>query len=47
MAHWTAVDGLPWDLDAVTLDGHTHMSTPPASFRQGMAWLFGIDASAE
>ena len=38
--HWTAVENIPWDLRAVTLEGHTHFSTPPASFRQGLRWLF-------
>ena len=30
----------PWNLHVEPLDGHTHMSAPPASFRAGMRWLF-------
>jgi predicted alpha/beta superfamily hydrolase len=40
IAHWSAVQNKPWDFRAVSLEGHTHMSAPPASFRQGMHWLF-------
>ena len=32
-----------WQLKTMSLDGHTHMSAPPASFRQGMTWLFSKD----
>ncbi len=38
--HWTAIDDKPWQLETVTLDGHTHLSAPPMSFREGMKWLF-------
>lgn len=38
--HWTSKDELPWALKAVTLDTHTHFSAPPASFRQGLKWVF-------
>jgi predicted alpha/beta superfamily hydrolase len=38
--HWSAVKATPWDLKTVDLEGHSHMSAPPASFRQGMRWLF-------
>lgn len=41
--HWTSVEELPWKLETTTLDGHSHMSAPPASFRQGMRWLFSSD----
>ena len=41
--HWSKSDDNPWKLKTMTLEGHTHMSAPPASFRQGMAWLFGKD----
>lgn len=41
--HWDGRAGLPWDLKTVDLDGHSHMSAPPASFRQGMMWLFAGD----
>lgn len=37
---WTSVDETPWDLKTVSLPGHSHFSAPPASFRQGMIWLF-------
>jgi len=29
-----------WQLKAVDLEGHSHMSAPPAAFRQGLRWLF-------
>ncbi len=38
--HWTHVEPKPWHLRVETLDGHTHMSAPPASFRRGIRWLF-------
>jgi hypothetical protein len=38
--HWSARDDKPWQLKTVDLDGHSHMSAPPASFRQGLIWLF-------
>ncbi|NCF15916.1 MAG: alpha/beta hydrolase [Gammaproteobacteria bacterium] len=41
--HWSNVDDKPWQLKTMTLDGHSHMSAPPASFRQGMSWLFSKD----
>ena len=28
---------------AMDLEGHSHMSAPPAAFREGMRWLFGPD----
>ena len=40
--HWTAMEETPWDLQAVTLDTHTHFSAPPASFRQGLKWVFEL-----
>ena len=40
--HWTAKKNVPWDLQAVTLDTHTHFSAPPASFRQGLKWIFEL-----
>jgi len=40
MRHWTRQPDLPWGLRTVTLDGHSHMSAPPAAFREGMRWLF-------
>jgi len=41
--HWSGRDDNPWLLRTMHLDGHTHMSAPPASFRQGMRWLFSPD----
>ena len=38
--HWTGQEDLPWTLKTIDLEGHSHMSAPPASFRQGMRWLF-------
>jgi predicted alpha/beta superfamily hydrolase len=38
--HWTNRDDKPWRLEARTLDGHSHFSAPPASFRDGLRWLF-------
>ncbi|MDH3983080.1 MAG: alpha/beta hydrolase-fold protein [Gammaproteobacteria bacterium] len=38
--HWSSKDNVPWQLETMTLDGHSHMSAPPASFRLGMRWLF-------
>lgn len=38
--HWSNVDDKPWLLRTMTLDGHTHLSAPPASYRAGMTWLF-------
>lgn len=40
MAHWSGADNKPWAFKAVDLEGHSHMSAPPASFRMGMYWLF-------
>ena len=39
--HWSAREDKPWRLKTVNLEGHSHMSAPPASFRQGLIWLFG------
>ena len=38
--HWTSVEDPPWRLRVETLDGHSHFSAPPASFRGGLRWLF-------
>jgi predicted alpha/beta superfamily hydrolase len=40
--HWSAQRNLPWDLQAVTLETHTHFSAPPAAFRQGLKWIFEL-----
>lgn len=37
--HWSAARDKPWDFEAVTLEGHSHMSAPPAAFRRGIMWL--------
>jgi predicted alpha/beta superfamily hydrolase len=41
--YWTARENIPWDLKTMDLPGHSHMSAPPAAFRQGLSWLFGIE----
>ncbi len=42
--HWSSSDDKPWQLETMTLDGHTHLSAPPAAYRAGMTWLFaGVD----
>jgi len=41
--HWNARIEKPWQLKTIDLEGHTHMSAPPAAFRQGMHWLFSGD----
>lgn len=43
IAHWSAVDDAPWELETTDLEGHSHMSAPPASFRDGLRWLFSKD----
>ncbi len=45
--HWSSRENLPWQLQTVTLDGHTHVSAPPASYRQGMTWLFAGVSTGE
>ncbi len=40
ITHWTRQPNPPWDLHVVDLEGHSHMSAPPASFRAGLRWLF-------
>ncbi len=41
--HWNARIKKPWQLKTMDLEGHSHMSAPPAAFRQGMQWLFSED----
>jgi predicted alpha/beta superfamily hydrolase len=41
--HWSGVEPKPWRLKVLHLEGHTHMSAPPASFRQGLSWLKAVD----
>jgi len=38
--HWSARDNKPWMLKTMDLEGHSHMSAPPAAFRAGLRWLF-------
>ena len=38
--HWSEVDNLPWQLETMTLNGHSHFSAPPAAFRAGMRFMF-------
>lgn len=38
--HWTSRENAHWQLKTKDLEGHSHMSAPPASFRQGLRWLF-------
>ena len=42
--HWSEVAEKPWDYRFVHLDGHSHRSTPPEVFRQGLTWLFAVDS---
>ena len=37
--HWKERHG-PWQMKTIDLEGHSHMSAPPAAFRQGLRWLF-------
>jgi predicted alpha/beta superfamily hydrolase len=41
--HWKNAPDKPWTLETVVLQGHTHLSAAPASFRRGMHWLFELD----
>ena len=41
--HWESVEDRPWQLRTMNLAGHSHMSAPPAAFRQGMIWLFSAE----
>lgn len=40
---WNGRTKKPWKLKTMNLEGQTHMSAPPAAFRQGMRWLFSED----
>lgn len=40
MQHWTGMRDTPWELRTMDLEGHSHMSAPPAAFREGLRWLF-------
>lgn len=41
--HWSGANDTPWKLKTMDLEGETHMSAPPVSFRQGMRWLFSTE----
>ena len=41
--HWLGRDDKPWELETMDLEGHSHMSAPPASFREGLRWMFGTN----
>lgn len=41
--HWLGRDTRPWSLRVVDLEGHGHMSAPPAAFRLGARWLFDAE----
>lgn len=45
--YWNSAEKKPWQLKTVDLDGHSHMSAPPASFRQGLRWLFSKELGSE
>ena len=39
VGHYQKQKALPWKLQVMTLDGHGHVSSIPAAFRQGMHWV--------
>jgi predicted alpha/beta superfamily hydrolase len=39
---WDAADELAWRLHMVTIEGGTHASYSPDSYRSGILWLFGL-----
>jgi len=43
MAHWSAAAGEPRHFKVTDLAGHSHMSAPPAAFRQGIQWVLSED----
>lgn len=45
--HWSGRNDNPWILESSDLDGHSHMSAPPASFRLGMRWLFADEVQGD
>lgn len=47
MAHWTAVEAPPWELETVTLAGQTHFSAAPEAYRRGMAFFFPSPGEAQ
>jgi predicted alpha/beta superfamily hydrolase len=43
--HWANDEKKPWELKIVHLEGSTHISAPPASFRQGLSWLYAVESA--
>jgi predicted alpha/beta superfamily hydrolase len=43
--HWSNDETRPWALKIMHLEGHTHLSAPPASFRQGLSWLYAVESA--
>jgi len=43
--HWVDDANKPWELKIMHLEGHTHISAPPASFRQGLSWLYAVESA--
>lgn len=44
--HWADRKDNPWALKTMDLEGHSHMSSSPASFRQGLHWIFSDNRAA-
>ena len=42
---WSGRDSLPFNLRVESLEGHSHFSVPPTSFRNGLRWLFTVDSA--
>ena len=38
--HWNQEENLPWELNAITIEGYGHFSLLTESFRQGVIWVF-------
>jgi len=43
VAEWSSRGEKPWLLRVEDLEGHSHMSAPPAAYLQGMRWLFAAE----
>jgi len=43
--HWSDARNKPWELKLMHLEGHTHFSVVPASFRQGLSWLYAVESA--
>ena len=41
--YWSSRQQLHWRLRTINLPDHSHMSAPPAAFRQGLIWIFRSD----